>query len=132
MLLFNLKKTSFFNNKRKHDSCEECYIYLSLYYHATVQIILMGWGGVGVLWLLEFILVGWGGWGDILLLCICTLPSHQYNLECCKNFWPKISAPSKVKDETNSSPKPEVEGIRLVWSMCLPVSEHCYGFKMIM
>ncbi len=40
-----------------------------------------------------------GEWGDggrfplracLELLYICTLPSHQYNLECCKNFWAKI------------------------------------------
>ena len=28
--------------------------------------------------------------GDIQLLYISTLPSHQYNLECCKNFCMKI------------------------------------------
>ncbi len=27
----------------------------------------------------------------IELLYIYTLPSHQYNLECCKKFWTKIT-----------------------------------------
>ncbi len=30
------------------------------------------------------------GWGVTYCSIICTLPSHQYNLECCKNFWTKI------------------------------------------
>ena len=51
-------------------------IYLCLIKFATVQIILVGWGG--------------GCWGVILLLYIRTLPSHQYNLECCKKSWTKI------------------------------------------
>ena len=29
------------------------------------------------------------------------------------------------------SSMPAVEGIRLVWSVCLPVNEHCHGFKII-
>ncbi len=53
----------------------QTFIYLSLYY-ATVQIILMGWGGV------------LGCYDYILAL----EPSHQNNLECCKKFCTKIDA----------------------------------------
>ena len=54
-------------------------MYLPLKFFATFYINLVGWG-----WYTKY----------IELLYICTLPSHQYILECCKLFWTKI-CPSK-------------------------------------
>ncbi len=73
-------------------ACEKLHtkynVYLPLNFLATFQIKLMG---------------PRGDWGDgaggfhcghcyIGLLYIHTLPSHHYNVECCKNFWTKMCA----------------------------------------
>ncbi len=87
----------------KQPNMHHLHIYLPLDLLATLQIKLMGLGGGGwgdkgeydcsppipFIGTLETLCSNLYG-GDIHLLYISTLPSHQYNLECCKNFCMKI------------------------------------------